>query len=103
MELKMASELAGMLKADPIVVPPVRNEAVVLVSSAIDKRLPGEQTLTIRATALQPPIEKLPKLVDAGFSPLDRDLLNHLKNGRLPVVSEIKVTIRFAAVRGQAE
>ena len=92
-----------MFKADPIVVPPGRNEAVVLVSSVIDRRLLGEQTLTIRATALQPPTDELPKLVDAGFSPLDRDLLDHLKNGRLPVMTEIKVPIRFTAIRRQAE
>ncbi len=103
MELKTPPELAGMFKADPIVVPSGRNEAVVLVSSVIDRRLLGEQTLTIRATALQSPADELPKLVDAGFSPLDRDLLDHLTNGRLPVMSEIKVPIRFAAVGGEAK
>jgi hypothetical protein len=69
LELKLPDDLAGALSAEPVIVPPGATEATIRVNTTSDTRLPGEQTLTIRATALQ--------------------------SGNLPVVSETSFNVMF--------
>jgi hypothetical protein len=70
LELHPPEVLAGLVKAEPVVVPPGRGEVDFLITAADDPRVAGEQTLTIRGTALQ--------------------------KGYLPAVSETAVPVTFA-------
>jgi hypothetical protein len=53
LELRLPEELAGLLAAEAVVVPPGQSEAVMRVTWAKGARLRGEYTLVIRGTALQ--------------------------------------------------
>ena len=46
-------DLQGLLRMDPVIVPLGRAEATLRITTVAEPRLTGEQTLTIRATALQ--------------------------------------------------
>jgi hypothetical protein len=52
-EVISAGELAGLLSADPIVLPASESAAVVKVRVAGDARLAGQRQITIRATAME--------------------------------------------------
>jgi hypothetical protein len=71
LELRPPEELAGMLAAAAVVVPPGQTEAVVRITCAKDAKITGEYTVTIRGTAMQA--------------------------GQLAVVSETGVVIEFPA------
>lgn len=68
-ELRLPDELAGLFSAEPLVVPPGQEEALLQITPAADTKLTGLHTLVIRATVLQ--------------------------NGYLPAVSETKVSVEF--------
>jgi hypothetical protein len=70
LELLPPEGLAGLLKAEPVVVPPGQAEVDFAVRAADDPRLLGDRTLTIRGTALQ--------------------------QGRWPAVSETAVAVTFS-------
>jgi lysophospholipase L1-like esterase len=70
LELRPPEELAGTFKADAIVVPAGQADVDFPIRIAADPRAAGEQTLTIRGTAMQP--------------------------GNLPVVSETAVLLTIA-------
>jgi hypothetical protein len=70
LELLPPEDLAGLLRAEPVVVPPGRSEVDFVVSAADDPRVVGEHTLTIRGTALH--------------------------KGHLPAVSETAVSVTFS-------
>jgi hypothetical protein len=70
LELRPPEELAGLLRAEPVVVPPGQAEVDFPVTAADDPRVVGEHTLTIRGTALE--------------------------RGYLPAVSETAVAVTFA-------
>ena len=69
-QIDISEELAGLLKAEPVVVPPGQAEVDFRITAANDPRMVGEHTLTICGTALQ--------------------------KGSLPVVSETAVAIAFS-------
>jgi hypothetical protein len=72
LELRLPEELEGadgMLRAEPVLLPPGRDEARFRIAAAADPRLRGDVTVTIRAVAVQAP--------------------------GLPVVSETAVTLHF--------
>jgi len=54
LELVVPDELQGLLKMTPVVLDAGKSEATLRITSLNDKRLIGEQTLTLRATAIQP-------------------------------------------------
>ncbi len=54
LELLPSEELPGLLKAEPIVVPAGLAEVDYRIAITNDPRLTGDQTFTIRATAMQP-------------------------------------------------
>jgi hypothetical protein len=53
LELVVPEAMQGLLRMEPVVVPPSRSEITLRISTSNDPRLTGEQTLTIRATANQ--------------------------------------------------
>lgn len=69
-ELQVPEELAGMVTAEPVMMAPDQESATLRVTTTANDRLLGDQTLTIRAVAMQ--------------------------NGTLPVVSQTTVPVRFA-------
>jgi hypothetical protein len=69
--LIVPEELSGLLVAEPVTLPPGQVEAMIRITTAADPRLAGQQSFTLRATALPSP--------------------------ELPVVSEAGVTAMFAA------
>lgn len=69
-ELVVPDEAAGLLRADPITLPPGGDEGTLRVVSTTDARLTGPWSLKIVATALE--------------------------EGRWPVVSETELTVEFA-------
>src|SRR5262249_29302772 len=69
LELRLPDELAGCFKAESVVVPADRSEATFRIVPVGDRRVVGEQVLTIRATVLQ--------------------------GGNLPVISETTVAVEF--------
>jgi hypothetical protein len=54
LEVVLPEALRGLLRMDPVSVPPGRATATLRIQTADDPRLIGEHTLTIRATAYQP-------------------------------------------------
>jgi hypothetical protein len=54
LELLAPDALSGALKMEPVTVPPGQSEATLRISTTNDPRLIGEQSITIRATAMQP-------------------------------------------------
>jgi len=54
LELVVPDDLQGLVRMEPVMVPPGRSEATVRLVTVKDPRLTGEQTVTIRATALRP-------------------------------------------------
>ncbi len=54
LELVVPDALQGLLRMEPIVVPAGRSEVTVRIATVNDPRLNGEQSLTIRATSIQP-------------------------------------------------
>jgi hypothetical protein len=70
-ELRIPEELAGLVSAEPLIVPVDQQEAELRIATVADPRLVGVKELTIRATAFQ--------------------------DGKWPAVSEAKVEIDFGA------
>ena len=54
LELVLPESVQGLLRMETLTVPADRAEVVVKIMAASDARLTGEQSLTIRATAIQP-------------------------------------------------
>jgi len=54
LELLLPESLKGLMRMEPLTLPPGRTEATLRINTVIDPRLNGEHTLTIRATAMQP-------------------------------------------------
>jgi hypothetical protein len=54
LELILPEELQGLMRMEPVTVPPGRPEATLRIVTLNDLRLSGEQSFTIRGTALQP-------------------------------------------------
>jgi hypothetical protein len=52
--LVLPPELEGLVKAEPLVLEPGRSEAEVVLTTIAGPNLLGDQTLTLRATAMQP-------------------------------------------------
>ena len=69
-ELVVPAEAAGLLRADPLTLPPGVDQGTLRVISTADARLTGPWMLKLVATALE--------------------------DGRWPVVSEIDLTVEFA-------
>ncbi len=67
LELRLPEELAGKLKAEPVIVPVCQEQAVIRIAPAAN--LSGLCTFTIRGTAMQ--------------------------DGLYPVISEATVTVEF--------
>jgi hypothetical protein len=53
LELVLPEEIQGTLRMEPVVVPAGRSEALLHIRMSNEMRLPGEQSLTVRATAYQ--------------------------------------------------
>jgi len=95
-ELRPPACLAGLLKVEPMVLPPEKKEGVFRVTSVRDSRLVGKHLFTLCATALQR--AELPRLSrSSNNTPLDREVLDHLRGGWLPVISETAVPVEFSA------
>jgi hypothetical protein len=69
-ELRLPEELEGLVKAEPLLLPPDRSEGEITLTSTAGPALTGDQIITLRATAMLP--------------------------GDLPVVSETQVPITFS-------
>ena len=69
LELQLPEELAGLLKAEPLVISPNQSQADLRITTVADPRLTGLQTFKIRGTSLQ--------------------------DGRWPAISETDVTVEF--------
>src|SRR5687768_5766609 len=54
LELRVPDNLAGQLSAEALTVPPGEDQATLRIVSTAGPRLVGPQTVTIRATAMQP-------------------------------------------------
>ena len=54
LELILPENLQGLLRMEPLTLPPGRTEAILRISTVNDPRLSGERSFTIRATAMQP-------------------------------------------------
>lgn len=54
LELVLPESLQGLLRLEPLIVPPGQSEASLRITTVSDPRLTGEQSFTIRATAIQP-------------------------------------------------
>jgi len=54
LELILPEEIQGTLRMEPVLVPAGRSEAILRIRTTDEMRLPGAQSLTVRATAYQP-------------------------------------------------
>jgi hypothetical protein len=89
--LQTPPQLSGLVSAEPLDVPFDREAASLVVHVQSGPLPPGRHTLHIRARALQ--AASPPRLADLGSTPLDRQSLDALARGLLPVVSETAVEV----------
>ncbi|MEX2285795.1 MAG: PPC domain-containing protein [Planctomycetaceae bacterium] len=94
LELKVPEALMGTVDAPAIDVPAGQTEATLRLDTTHTTELRGSQKLVVRAVVLEP--GNLPNLEEtAGCTPMNREMLDFLKAGYLPVLAETTITIEF--------
>jgi len=82
-----------LVSAARVSIPPDRSEFEFRVQVSPDAP-PGRATLLLRGTATQP--GEVPELAEtAGATPLEEWFLAHLREGRLPVISEMELPVEI--------